>query len=205
MALLDYLKARKMLDRYGIHSIGSAYVKSADEAIEFSKGKPIVLKVLSSKALHKSKAGLVKLNLYTKEQIASAYRDLYSKAQPLKPYDIIAQKMSGSGVEVIIGGRTDSQFGKVILIGLGGIYVEIFRDFALRIAPITRREAGNMLGQLRSGNVITRGGKNTKQIEELLIKVSRLLVENPKVAELDLNPVIITEKGYEVVDIRVLE
>ncbi len=205
MTLLDYLKAKQLLDKYGIHSIESAYVKSAEEAARFSKGKPIVLKVLSGKALHKSKAGLVRLNLYTEQQIASAYKELYAKAQKLRPYNILAQHMSESGVEIIIGGRTDSQFGKVLLIGLGGIYVEVFRDFALRIAPITRKEAGDMLDQMRSSNVITHGGKNAKQIEELLMKVSALLVKNPEISELDLNPVIVTEKGYEVVDIRVLK
>ncbi len=203
MALLDYFEGKKLLDKYGIKSISSRYVSSAEEATKFSEGEPIVLKLISDQALHKSKSGLVKLDLRGTE-IKRAFTELQEKGRKLSPYRIIAQRMSKGGVEVIIGGRTDPQFGKLVLLGLGGIYVEVFKDFALRVCPITTEDANDMIAQLRSRDVITFKGKNTKMIEKLLLDVSRLLSENGRIDELDLNPLILREDGYEAVDIRML-
>ncbi len=205
MALLEYMAAKKLLQKYGIRSIDSSYVKSADAAVAFADGDPIVMKVLSDKALHKSKAGLVRLNLGEEKDIRKAFADLSNRAKRLRPYKIIAQRMAAPGIEMIIGGRTDQQFGQIVLIGLGGIYVEVFRDFALRICPITRYDAGDMLDQLRSKNVVTYNGKATKTLEDLLLKTSKLLAENNGIKELDLNPVIMRANGYDVVDIRILK
>lgn len=203
MALLDYFEGKKILDKYGIKSIESRYVTSSGEASKFSGKDFIVLKLISDKALHKSKAGLVKLDLKG-EDITSAFNELSQKGRDLRPYKIIAQKMSKGGVEIIVGGRTDPQFGKLILLGLGGIYVEIFRDFALRICPIGRNDAIDMINQLKSRNVVTFNGKDTEMLIKLLLSVSRLLAENPKIVELDLNPLIVKEGSYVAVDIRMI-
>lgn len=203
--LLEYFKAKGLLERYGIESIESKYVKGWKEASNFAKGRPIAMKVLSEKELHKSKAGLVKLGVEGDQEIRMAYSELEGKAAKLKPYNIIAQKTAAKGIEIIIGGREDPQFGKLVLIGLGGIYVETFRDFALRVCPITRYDAMEMLNQLKSKSVITYKGKSTEILVSLLLKASKLLSGNPSVNELDLNPVIIRESGYDIVDIRVLE
>ncbi len=207
MGLLEYSKAKSILDKYKIKSIKGEYVTSAEEAARFAKSDPIVLKVLSGKALHKSKSGLVTLGLSGESEITAAFNALQSKALKLNlaPYNIIAQKMAPSGIEVIIGGRTDPQFGKLLLIGLGGIYVEAFRDFALRVCPITRRDAEEMLAQLKSAEVITQHGTSTDMICDLLLKTSSLLIKEKNISELDLNPVIIHHSGYDIVDIRVLE
>lgn len=202
--LLDYFKAKGMLDRYGIRSVRSAYINTAEDAIRFAADMPMAMKVLSEKQLHKSKAGLVRLDLSGEEEIAEAFRELQAKGKRIAPYRIIAQEMSEKGIEVIIGGREDQLFGKLILIGLGGIYVEAFRDFALRVCPITRYDAAEMLAQLRSGNVITYNGKNASMLSDLLIRTSKLLSENKEIRELDLNPVMLREKDYDVVDIRVI-
>ncbi len=203
MVLLDYFEGKKLLDKYGIKSIESSYVSSSKEALSFAGKEHIVLKLISDKALHKSKAGLVKLDL-NGEDITVAFKDLELKGKDLKPYKIIAQKMSKGGVEVIVGGRTDPQFGKLILLGLGGIYVEVFRDFALRVCPINRNDAQDMIDQLRSKNVVTFQGKDNEMIIGLLLSVSKLLTDNEKVTELDLNPLIIKEGSYVAVDIRMI-
>ncbi len=203
--LLDYFKAKGLLDRYGIDSVESRYVKSASDAVKFANGKPIVMKLLSEKQLHKSKAGLVRLGLSDSAEIKDAYDELERKGRSLKPYNIIAQQTAPNGIEAIVGGREDPQFGKLVLIGLGGIYVEAFKDFALRTCPITEYDAAEMISQLKSRDIMTHNGKSAKMLADLLIKVSKLLNDNPSIQELDLNPVIITEKGYEIVDIRVLE
>ncbi|MHB1829944.1 MAG: acetate--CoA ligase family protein [Candidatus Micrarchaeaceae archaeon] len=202
--LLDYFEGNKLLKRYGISCIDSQYVSSSEEAIAFSKRDPIVLKLISSKAIHKSKAGLVKLNLSGNE-IPMAYTELAKKGNALKPYKIIAQKMAKPGIEIIVGGKTDPQFGKLILIGLGGIYVEIFKDFALRACPITKNDALDMIEQLKSKKIVTFSGKDTDMIVGILLKVSKLLTGNQKISELDLNPLIIRDGSYEAVDIRIFE
>jgi succinyl-CoA synthetase beta subunit len=203
MVLLDYFKGKEILDKYGIRSVDSSYVSSAKDASEFSGSDTVVLKLISSKALHKSKSGLVKLDLRGAE-VERAYEELCRKGKPLKPYNIIAQKMAKGGIEIIIGGRTDPQFGKLILLGLGGIYVEVFKDFALRVCPITKNDAVDMINQLKSRDVITFKGKNTKMLVKLLLSVSKLLVENKSIRELDLNPLIVKESSYEAVDIRMI-
>ncbi len=204
MELLDYIKASVLLEKYGIRSIRSSYVSTPEEAIKFAGEKNIVLKLLSSKALHKSKAGLVKVGLFDEKHIRSAFGDLVNKGKELKPYKIVAQEMSFGGIEVIIGSNIDQQFGKMVLIGLGGIYVESFKDTSLRICPITRQDAQDMVDQLKSRDVITHGGKSRDMIVGLILKVAKLVQEND-ISELDLNPVIIRENGYDVVDIRILK
>lgn len=203
MKLLDYFEGKDILDRYGIKSVESSYVASGAEAAKFSNNEPIVLKLISDKALHKSKSGLVKLNLRGSD-IPRAYDELSNKGKDLKPYKIIAQKMSKGGIEIIIGGRTDPQFGKLILLGLGGIYVEVFKDFALRICPITTNDALDMINQLRSKEIVTFKGEDTDMLVKLLLSVSKMLTENKKINELDLNPLMIREGSYEAVDIRMI-
>ena len=202
--LFDYDKAQRLLNKYKIRSIESGYVSSAESAIEFAKGKPIVLKVLTNKALHKTKSGLIALNLYTDSEINAAFRALSRKAANFKPYKILAQRMVRSGIEVIVGGNTDPQFGKMILLGLGGIYVETFKDFSLRVCPIKRYDAQSMIEQLRSKEVIAPDQKSLRMLEELLLKTSRMFSES-RMKELDLNPVILHDGTYDAVDLRMLE
>lgn len=204
MPLLDYMQAKKLLDRYGIGSVESRYVESEEGAAKFAGGRKIVLKLISGKAVHKSRAGLVKLGLSSSEEINAAYSELVRKGKRLRPYKVLAQKMAPGGVEMIIGGKTDSQFGKMMLVGLGGIYVETFKDVQLRLCPITRADAVDMVSELKSRDIITYNGKAEAQIVSLLLKVSRLLTGSKKVVELDLNPVIVRQDSYDAVDIRII-
>ena len=204
MTLLDYMEAYQILEKYGIRSIESDYVKSADEAVEFSKDRNIVLKVISQNAMHKSKSGLVALDLNSPEKIKRAYADLEKKAQEFAPFKILAQVMAKKGIEIIIGGNTDPQFGKLILIGLGGIYVETFKDAASRVCPISSYDAKEMLLQLKSHSVIAPTPEAEKRVVDLLLKASKMFFDT-KINELDLNPVIINENGYEAVDIRMID
>jgi succinyl-CoA synthetase beta subunit len=203
-ALMEYSKANLLLKRYGIRSVDNKYVSSAQEAVQFAKGRPIVLKAISGKAMHKSKSGLIQLNLQSEDEIKKAFATLVKKANEFKPYKIQAQHMVKNGLEIIMGGNTDPQFGKLILIGLGGIYVETFKDFALRVCPITARDARSMLKQLRSKSIIAPNPESEKMIEGLLLKVSKLFTEND-MTELDLNPLILHDGTYDAVDLRILE
>ncbi|MCL4389549.1 MAG: acetate--CoA ligase family protein [Candidatus Marsarchaeota archaeon] len=204
--LVDYYTARKTLQKYKIKSVESRYVSSADDAIEFWNQKGmIVMKALSDKALHKSKSGLVELYLARDKQIKEAYSRLTRKAKSLKikGYKIIAQRMINNGKEIIIGGNIDQQFGKMILLGLGGVYVETFKDFALRVCPITRRDALSMLNQLKSRSVIAPDKKSESMIVDLLLKASKMFSSN-NMSEMDLNPIILHDGTYDAVDLRML-
>ncbi len=204
VSLMDYYKARSILGRYGIRSARSGYVSSVDAAVSFwnRKGK-IVLKVLSGKALHKSRMGLVELDLGSEEEIWAAYKRLSKRASRLKPYKIIAQQMIPDGIEIIVGGNVDPQFGKMVLVGLGGIYVEAFKDFALALCPIDRQEALKMISELRSKDVIAPDKKSADVLAGLLVKVSKMF-NNGNFFELDLNPVILHDGTYDAVDLRML-
>ncbi|MGC8669878.1 MAG: acetate--CoA ligase family protein [Candidatus Micrarchaeia archaeon] len=199
--LIDYVEAEKLLKKYNIKSVESMYVNTAEEAIGFSKGKRIVLKVLSQEAMHKSKNGLVELDLSTESAIKEAFERLKKKARNFKQYKILAQKMVNNGIEIIIGGNTDPQFGKLVIVGLGGIYVETFKDFASRVCPIREYDAESMINQLKSKDIIAKDEKTRKQIVSLLMNVSRLFYEN-NITEIDLNPIIIHDGTYDAVDLR---
>ncbi|MGC8478470.1 MAG: acetate--CoA ligase family protein [Candidatus Micrarchaeia archaeon] len=206
VVLLDYLEAEKMLRKYGIKTARSAYIKSGEEAVSFSGGKPIVMKVLSQQALHKSKSGLVKLNLYNEDKIIDAfsYLEKQAKALKLKDYRILAQEMAPNGIEIIVGGKTDPQFGKLILLGLGGIYVEAFKDVALRVCPISSYDAKSMISQLKSRSIIASSPESASMVESLLMRASKMIMEND-ISELDLNPIILHSNGYVAVDLRVMK
>jgi len=204
MELLDYTKAHALLTKYAIRSVESKYVTSAKDAVAFSRGKPIVMKVISQKALHKSKNKLVALNLISPKEIESNYNELKKRAQQFRPYKILAQQMVKNGLEIIIGGKIDQQFGKMILIGLGGIYVETFKDFALRVCPITRHDAESMLQQLKSRSIIAPNAQAASNIMDLILKVSKMYEEN-NIQELDLNPVILHDNTYDAVDLRIIK
>lgn len=200
---MDYMQAQKLLSRYGIRSVDSRYVTGAEDAVKFASHDAIVLKVISGRQLHKASHGLVALNLDSDDKIVSSYRDLEKKAKDLSPYKVLAQRMVGRGLEIIVGGKTDPQFGKVLLIGLGGIYVEIFRDFALRLCPVGEREARDMLYQLKSRKMIAPDDKSERMIVSILQKTSKLFLDN-KIEELDLNPIILHDGTYDAVDLRML-
>ena len=200
--LLEYEKARALLDRYGIRSIESRYLESGKEAAKFAGNGAIAMKAISQKALHKTKSGLVMLNI-SGDKAEKAFGELSKKAKEYAPYRILGQRMAPSGLEIIVGGRTDEQFGKLILIGLGGIYVEVFRDFALRVCPISRHDAESMIEQLKSKSVIAKDAAGERMLADLLLKVSKMLSEND-IAELDLNPIILHDKGYDAVDLRIM-
>ncbi len=203
MALVEYFEAEGLLKRNGIRSIESRYVRDANSAIKFAAGGSIVLKAVSGKALHKSKSGLVAAGLDSAPEIEKAFKAIERKAAPYRPYRILAQRMVKGGIEIIIGGNEDAQFGKMILLGLGGIYVEAFKDFALRVCPINMDDALSMVRQLRSRSIIAPDHAREKMIAELLLKASRMY-RNSNVKELDLNPVILHDGTYDAVDIRMI-
>ena len=188
--------------------------KNADEAARIAKTLEgeVALKIVSPQILHKSDAGGVKLHLRKSGEIKNAFKDIIASAKKYrKDADIkgcLVSPMAGEGVEVIIGTKIDAQFGPVIMFGIGGILVEIVKDLSFRVLPISRTEPQKMIKEIKSYPILkgVRGRPPVDQqaICKLLLKVSEIIEAYPLIREMDLNPVIVHEKGLTIVDVRIL-
>jgi acetyl-CoA synthetase (ADP-forming) len=147
----------------------------------------------------------VKVGLKNEERMLAAYEDIMENVKGHKITGMLVQSMARKGLELIIGGKKDPQFGHMVVLGLGGVYVEVFRDVSARICPIRRQDVKEMLLELRSNPLImgVRGMKpiDLDALELLMVKVCRMMVEED-ILEMDLNPVIFDEHGYDIVDVR---
>lgn len=174
---------------------------------------PVALKLLSRDASHKSDVGGVKIGLRTKKALRKAVSDMETAVAGLKPPPAIdgflVQEMAPAGVECFVGGRQDPAFGPIIMVGLGGIFIEIFKDTALRMAPVTHREAQDMLKELKAYPLLQGArGKQPVDVDNLvdvICRIAALLKACPDISEMDLNPVIVHPKsqGLSIVDARV--
>lgn len=197
----------KLLEKNKFKLLPYGLAKSEEEAIAIAKkiGYPVALKIISPEIVHKTDVGGVRLNIKNEEVLRLTYKELTEAAKNKKLEGILIQKMARKGLELIIGGVYDEQFGHMIILGFGGVYVEVFKDITARICPINKYDVIEMVRELKSHPIImgTRGKKaiNIQGLEELMIKVCRFM-QKENVAEMDLNPVIFDEKGYDIVDVR---
>jgi acetate---CoA ligase (ADP-forming) len=197
----------------GIRCVDGITVKSADEAGKCELEFPVAVKLLSRDASHKSDVGGVRLNIHNHKDLAKAIagmNDAFKKITPQPAIDgFLIQKMAENGVECFVGGRQDPVFGPIVIAGLGGIFLEIFKDTSIRLAPVTKSEAMDMLKKLTAYPVLqgARGKMKTDMDAfcDVICRVSQLLTMAPDIAEIDLNPVIVheTTKGVSIVDSRV--
>jgi acyl-CoA synthetase (NDP forming) len=212
--LLTEIESKALLSEAGIPVIQTRLVTSKEEAIVISKklGFPVVLKIVSPEIIHKSDAGGVKLGLKTSKQVEEGYEGILSSVKQKYPHAIIdgmsVQKMARPGTEVIVGMTKDSQFGPVLMFGLGGIFVELLKDVSFRIVPLEREDAREMIREIK-GYPMLEGfrGKEAADIsilEEILLKVSRFVDDHPEIKELDLNPIFAYKDGAVAVDARVI-
>ena len=183
-----------MLKSYRIPVVDYRSVKTAEEGQRAAEeiGYPVVLKIASPNILHKTEAKGVRLNIGSAGELEAAFKEMEGE-------EFLIQKMAPAGQEVIIGGKKDPEFGPVILFGLGGVFVEVLKDVALRVAPVDEKEAEKMIGEIKGAQLL-KGfrGKPPADKEALikcLVNVSRLLIDNPEIKNLDINPLIIWEKG----------
>jgi len=213
-SLLTEIESKELLKQAGVSVIDTNLATSREEAISISRrfGFPVVLKIASPDIVHKSDTGGVKLGLKTSKQVGKAYDDILRTISQKYPQALIqgvsVQKMARPGVEVIIGMSKDAQFGPVLMFGLGGILVEILKDVSFRIVPLTRRDAGEMIREIKGYPLLEgyRGQEpvDVSNLEELLLKVSDFVEQNPEVKELDLNPIFAYSDGAVAVDARVI-
>ena len=204
-------EARDVLEAYGIPLPKSAVAATADEAVTFAEsiGYPVVMKIASPDILHKSDIGGIKLNINSASEVRDAFDLLVYRGQRFMPDATIwgcqIQQMVKGGREVIIGVNRDPQFGPLIMFGLGGIYVEALKDVTFRVAPIDRRAATEMLGEIRAYKLLrgVRGEKPSDQdaIVDTLLRISQLVTDFPEIVELDINPLMVFEQGKGVLGI----
>jgi len=209
--MLSELEAKELLSGYGIPVNEGRAACSAVEASEIARhiGFPAVVKVLSEKIVHKSDQGLVALNLCNPADVGRAAERILAKARTIDPEaNVVVEAMAAQGTEVIVGAKRDPQFGPTILFGLGGIFVEVFKDVSIRVAPVDKAMAIEMMQGIK-GYAILKGARGKTGVDmdalaDIIVKTSKLMMEQDKVLELDMNPVMAYEKGAMAVDARAL-
>jgi acyl-CoA synthetase (NDP forming) len=183
--------------------------RSEDEAVSIfhSIGAPVALKILSPDVIHKSDKGGVKLGLGDEKQVRSAYREIIGSFKDLMVTGVSVQEMAKPGVEVILGVTMDHTFGPVMMFGLGGVFVEVLKDVAFRSIPLSMSEVEDMIQEIK-GYALLKGYRGYQSdipaLTNLLLKISDLVVNNPEIKEMDLNPVFVYPQGYKVVDARII-
>lgn len=209
-------EAAEVLRFYGIPIVRGVRVRNEEEAVRSARemGFPMAMKVISPQISHKTDVGGVQLNLRSEAGVADAYQDMTRRILKVYPgariEGVLLQPMVTGGRELILGGRQDEQFGPVVLVGLGGIFVEILGEVAVRVAPVSRREARDMIEELR-GAALLKGARGTRPLDidavvEVLLRLSQLLSDLPEIAEMDLNPlrVFAEKEGCLALDVRII-
>ncbi len=212
--LLTEIESKELLKQAGLSIIDTRLATSAREAVAASQqlGFPVVLKIASPDIAHKTDAGGVRLGLKTASQVGKAYREIMSATRQSYPRSRVhgeaVQKMARPGAEGIVGMSRDAQFGPVLMFGLGGVWVEIIKDVSFRIAPLTRRDAREMITEIKAFPLLNgyRGQEpaDITALEDFLLGVSRFVELNPEVKELDLNPIFAYKDGAVAVDARII-
>lgn len=204
-------EAREVLEAYGVPLPKTGLAATADEAVALAEsiGYPVVMKIASPDILHKSDIGGIKLNITSASEVRDAFDLLVYRGTRFMPDATIwgcqIQQMVKGGREVIIGVNRDPQFGPLIMFGLGGIYVEALKDVTFRVAPLDRRQATEMLGEIRAYKLLrgVRGEKPSDQaaVVDTILRISQLVTDFPEIVELDINPLIVFEQGRGVLGI----
>jgi acyl-CoA synthetase (NDP forming) len=203
---MDFLAAQKMAQKYGISIIPTFPAHSEHDLLPLPKKIPFpwVMKAIGKTLIHKSDVGGVKLNLSNLNDATIAFHAL----KEIKGCEYVAVQPQRKGIELIVGGKMDPQFGPTLLLGMGGIYTEVFKDSTLRICPVSDEDIAQMIQELKIYPIL-RGIRGQKGIDfgklhQLLKGVSQLMVKEG-ISELDLNPIIATPKSVEAVDVRIIK
>ncbi len=213
--LLTEAEAKKILEYYEFPVVKTFVAKTAEEAVMLAKqiGYPVVLKILSPQIIHKSDAGGVALNLTCDSEVEQAFENIVKRAKEYNPNaeitGVTVQPMiKRSGYEIIIGSKKDAIFGPVILFGMGGVGVELFKDFAIGLPPLNQTLARRLMEETKVYQLL-KGYRNMppanlKLLEEILVRFSQMLVDFPQLVEVDINPLLIDEKEAFILDARIL-
>ncbi|NMX21435.1 CoA-binding protein, partial [ANME-1 cluster archaeon GoMg4] len=194
----------KVLAAYGIPVPSYGKAETAEEALEIADriGYPVSMKIVSPDIVHKTDVGCVKLNV-EREGVKDAFFEILHRAEKYagagRIEGVLVQQMVAGGKEVIVGMKRDTHFGPLIMFGLGGIYVEVFKDVSFRIAPISKDDAMEMIKSVKAYRLL-RGvrGESMSDVDSLvdvLLRFSQLCMDFPEILEADLNPVKVFKQG----------
>ncbi len=208
-------EGQEVLRAYGFPLPKSMLAKTENDAIRIAKkiGYPVVMKIASPQIIHKSDAGGVKINLTNDKDVKSAFKEIISNA---KKYNkkaeikgVLIVEMVKGGKELIIGSKLESGMGPVIMLGMGGIYVEVLKDVTFKLAPVTDVEADDMIASIKMKKILegVRGEKpsDKTKLSDCIQKLSQLVTDFSEIKELDMNPVLVMEKGKgcKILDVRI--
>jgi len=207
-------EAKRVLKYYNFPVVETAVANNVDEAVAYARkmGFPVVLKILSPQIVHKSDVGGVILNVHTEKEVRQAFETLIQRATA---YNLEAQiigvtvqpMVERKGYEVIIGGKTDPVFGPTILFGMGGVGVELFKDFSIGLPPLNTTLIRRMMEETKIYQLLKGYRKappvNLIVLEKTLLLFSQLLVDFPQIKEIDINPLLINEKDACILDARI--
>jgi len=207
-------EAKMICMEYGIPVTRFRVAKTREEASRFAEeiGYPVVLKIVSPDVIHKFDVGGVILNLKSAKDVQDTYDKTSTNVKKHKPdariVGVFVQEMAPPSTEVIVGATKDPQFGPALMFGLGGIFVEVLKDVTFRIAPITDLDAREMITEVKAYPIL-RGYRgqppaDVDAIVQILLNTSRLVMDHPEIKELDLNPIMVYEKGAKTVDARII-
>jgi len=206
-------ESRDIMALAGIPFNKSGLATTAEEAADIADGigYPVVMKIVSEQVIHKSEVGGVRINIGNEEDVRRTFKDIVEsikKQVPEAVIDGILVEEMANGTELIIGTTTDPQFGPMIMFGIGGIFVEVYKDVSFRLIPITPNDAKEMMGEIK-GKALLEGIRglpraDPDEVVDILLAVSKLIEENPDIDEMDINPLLLTERGIIAVDARII-
>ncbi len=200
----------EVVREYGIPVPPYGIARSAEEALKIADriGYPVAMKVVSPKIIHKTDVGCVKLNVKRSDVVKTFY-EILKRAEEFGDVEgVMVQKMMPTGKEVIVGMKRDPSFGPLVMFGMGGIYVEVFRDVSFRIAPISKEDAEEMVREVKAYKILqgVRGERpsDVNAVIDVILRVSQMVTDLEEILELDINPIFVYEKGCCAVDVKVI-
>jgi acetyltransferase len=213
---LGELEAREVIEAYGMRLPQSRLARSPEEAVQIANefGYPVVMKISSPDILHKSDIGGVKVGLADSSAVRDNYELIEYRARKYSPnarvWGMLVQEMIRKGRELLVGVSRDPQFGPLVAVGMGGIYVEVLKDVAFRLAPISKQEIHTQLRAIRTFPLLrgVRGEPpaDLDAIEDVVLRISQLVTDFPEIVEMDINPLVVHNKGEGaiVLDARII-
>ena len=211
--ILTETESKRFLEYYNIPIVKTMVAKTVDEAVTCASrtGYPVALKILSPEISHKTDVGGVKLDINSETELRGAFEDIMTKVKEHKPDAhiqgvTVQQMVKKKGIEIILGAKTDSLFGPVIMFGRGGVDVEIYKDVAIGLLPLNQTLARRMMEETKVYQLL-KGYRNLppaniKLLEEIIVRFSRMMVDFPQLKEFEINPLLINENEAFALDAR---
>lgn len=207
-------EAMNLISKAGIPAVRRKFAQNVEEALEAAGelGYPVAMKVVSPQAIHKTELGGVRLDIRNVEELKEAYGAIISGVEEKVPgariEGVLVEQFKSGGIELILGSKRDSQFGPVLVFGLGGIYTEVLNDVAFRIAPVSQSGALEMIRETKAAKLLQGArGKGKADIDGLvraIMALSQLVTSNPEISEVDINPLLATPDGVLALDCRII-